>query len=75
MPFGQHANSKMRDVPAQYLLWLWDNGLHEMHGQEGVREGTYVHKQIQVAEYIYDNFVALEKEAHDYIVQNVPKPK
>lgn len=75
MPFGQHANSKMRDVPAQYLLYLWDNGLHEMHNQEGVRPGTYVHKQIQVAQYIYENFVALEKEARDYIVKYVPKPR
>jgi len=27
MPFGKHAGKRMEDVPASYLLWLWDNGV------------------------------------------------
>lgn len=25
MPFGKHKNKKMEDVPASYLIWLYDN--------------------------------------------------
>lgn len=25
MPYGQHQGSKMIDVPASYLIWLYDN--------------------------------------------------
>lgn len=59
MPFGKHAGTKLADVPAKYLLWLWDNGLH--------RETS------RLAAYIKDAFSALESEAKDYIVQNRPK--
>lgn len=26
MPFGKHKGEKMIDVPAAYLLWLYENG-------------------------------------------------
>jgi uncharacterized protein (DUF3820 family) len=26
MPFGKHEGKKMANVPASYLLWLYDNG-------------------------------------------------
>jgi len=29
MPFGKYKGSKMIDVPASYLLWLYDNGLKD----------------------------------------------
>lgn len=29
MPFGKHKGELVNDVPASYLLWLWDNGVHE----------------------------------------------
>jgi uncharacterized protein (DUF3820 family) len=25
MPFGKHKGTEMANVPATYLLWLWDN--------------------------------------------------
>lgn len=25
MPFGIHKGKKLANVPASYLLWLWDN--------------------------------------------------
>lgn len=29
MPFGKHKGMKMIDVPASYLLWLYDNDLKD----------------------------------------------
>lgn len=58
MPFGKHAGLKMEDVPAKYLLWLWDNGVHR--------------EKSPLSEYIRESFSALETEAKDYIVQNRP---
>lgn len=26
MPFGKYKGRTMADVPASYLMWLWDNG-------------------------------------------------
>lgn len=26
MPFGKHSDKQMIDVPASYLLYLWDDG-------------------------------------------------
>jgi uncharacterized protein (DUF3820 family) len=58
--FGKYKGTKLADVPARYLLWLWDNGIwaekeHKLHG------------------YIKETFTALEDDARDYIVQHPPK--
>jgi uncharacterized protein (DUF3820 family) len=60
MPFGKHAGVAMEKVPASYLLWLWDNGVHAEPGKP-------------LHEYIKDAFSALETECKDYIVQHPPK--
>lgn len=54
MPFGKHKGKRMADVPADYLLWLWDNGVHQEPGKP-------------VHGYIKENFKQLEKLAKDYI--------
>lgn len=59
MPFGKHKGKKLEDVPASYLLWLWDNGVWS-------DTGNPLHN------YIRGSFTALETEAKDYIVQHVP---
>ena len=46
----------MEDVPADYLLYLWNEGVRH----PGVRQ------------YIIDSFSALEKECPDVIVKNRP---
>jgi uncharacterized protein (DUF3820 family) len=48
MPWGEHKNKKMCNVPASYLLWLYDNN---KCGQGDVKE------------YIKDNLEVLKKEA------------
>ncbi len=27
MPFGKHRGEKLGNVPAGYLMWLWDNNI------------------------------------------------
>jgi len=59
MPFGKHKGIKMIDVPAQYLLWLWDNGV-------------YAEPSKPIHQYIKEVFSVLEIECKDYIVQHKP---
>lgn len=49
----------MEKVPAKYLLWLWDEGIHAEPGRD-------------IHEYIKRSFSALETEAKDYLVQHRP---
>ena len=48
MPFGKHKGKKLIDVPAHYLIWLYEFN-------EPLR-----HEQLK--EYIQDNLQALKKE-------------
>jgi len=48
MPFGKYKNKTMANVPAVYLLWLYNNGCDHA----GVKR------------YIIDNMQALIKEAN-----------
>lgn len=66
MPFGKYGPKKgdhrrMRDVPASYLLWLWDDGIWQESGP--------------VHDYIEKNFSALETDAPDYIASHRPQPR
>lgn len=54
MPFGKHKGVPMQDVPANYLHWLWANGLKD-------------DRQSPVAEYIRENLSALKTEYPDGI--------
>lgn len=47
MPFGMHKGKAMIEVPASYLLWIYDNG--KCFGE--------------VKAYIEDNLDVLKKEA------------
>ncbi len=47
MPFGKYRDKAMVNVPAIYLLWLWDNGCDH----EGVKN------------YIKANYTLLQNEA------------
>jgi hypothetical protein len=68
MPFGKYASppTKMRDVPASYLLWLWDNGLwRDESNAGGINRGG-------VRQYIIERFHALETECPDTIIEHRP---
>jgi len=49
MPFGKHKNHRLDDIPASYLLWLYD--------QDGFKN-----RNAELADYIDENRVLLEKE-------------
>lgn len=38
MPWGKHKGEKMKDVPASYLLWMWDHGLRQKPISDPVRQ-------------------------------------
>lgn len=46
MPFGKHKGEKMANVPADYLLWLYENS--KVYGE--------------VKEYIKDNLEVIKAE-------------
>lgn len=48
MPFGKYKGAALINVPASYLVWLYDNG--------------YV-KNLSLKDYIEDNMELLRKEA------------
>jgi uncharacterized protein (DUF3820 family) len=48
MPFGKFKGKPLEDVPASYLLWLWDNKL------------PFSDKNLE--EYILENLDVLRKE-------------
>jgi len=60
MPFGKYKGVKLEDVPASYLLWLWDNGVWA--------EKTHV-----MHDYIKNSWFVLTTEADDYIPAHPPK--
>ncbi len=59
MPFGKHKGEKMENVPARYLLWLWEDG--------------HWSKPAPLHDYIAESFSALSQESRDFIVTHFPK--
>lgn len=54
MPFGIHKGTKMSDVPAQYLLWMYDT---YMQSDESSHNGS------RVVSYVLVNKEKIEKRA------------
>lgn len=55
IPFGKYKDREMADVPASYLLWLWDEH----------------YTNIEVDNYISNNLNALKQECPDTIVRRI----
>jgi hypothetical protein len=64
MTFGKYRGTPIGEVPAGYLLWLWDNGVWDGH----VRGAD----QDPVRNYIIKHFNSLEAECPDKIVEHRP---
>jgi hypothetical protein len=64
MPYGKHTGKPMAQVPADYLLWLWDDG-----GQGG---GLWKAKS-PVSNYIRAHWNTLLKDAPDFIAKHPPE--
>lgn len=52
MPWGKHKGKKLIDVPASYLLWLWDQGGMEKNN-------------LSLKMYISENMDVLKKQANE----------
>ena len=59
MPFGKHRGRRLEDVPARYLLWLWDEGWHQRTGEP-------------LGAYLKDSLNALLGDCQDYILKHRP---
>lgn len=53
MPWGKYKGTKMANVPASYLKWLWDNNKVSIQRTNGVYW------------YIKNNMDAIEKELNE----------
>lgn len=60
MPFGKHKGLRLEQVPPDYLLWLWDNGV-------------WAQRDHVLHSYIRDSMSALEQDAPDVIVKHPVK--
>lgn len=61
MPFGAYKDTHIEDVPASYLLYLWEDC--RIYNRKACF-GT----SLDVHNYIKENLTALEKECPDKIV-------
>ena len=44
MPYGKYIGTKMANVPASYLMWLWDNNKACAEVREYIKENMDVLK-------------------------------
>lgn len=58
--FGCHVGTKMKDVPADYLLYLWNNGMWR-----DLKDPCHL--------YIRNNISAIEMDAKDTIIEHDPR--
>ncbi len=59
MPFGKHQGKRLEDVPASYLLWLWDDGWWQRTSEP-------------LGAYLLEALGALQQDCRDYIVKHQP---
>lgn len=57
MPFGKHQGKRLEDVPASYLLWLWDDGWWQRTNEP-------------LGAYLLDALSALQQQSRDYILRH-----
>jgi len=60
MPFGKFKDRRMEDVPAEYLLWLWEENKDRYKLYAGSRPLT--EDQRAIMDYIDDNMEVLKQE-------------
>ena len=61
--FGKYNGTRMRDVPASYLLWLWNNGMWK---------DTLSNHSDPVRLYIIKHFNTLETDCPDLVIDHRP---
>jgi len=62
MPFGKHKGEHLKDVPGEYLRWLYedaDNPLSDFIGRNLEGKPDYLCQKIMLANYIFNSWDAL----------------
>jgi hypothetical protein len=70
MPFGEHKDELLDDVPARYLVWLWREGLQDEYGRSNVYKEElpdWMKSKAKLANYIWNSKQALEMEIGESI--------
>lgn len=62
--FGKYRGTRMGDVPASYLLWLWNNGMW--------KQDTLSQRNDPIRKYIVEHFNSLERDCPDIIIERRP---
>lgn len=65
MPFGKHKDEPMEKVPADYLLWLYDD-----MADQGQHDNTPARAALWV--YLEESYSALDMERKNYISKHKP---
>lgn len=48
MPFGKHKDKAMANVPAPYLLWIWEVRYSKVCNQHSEELCKYIHANLEV---------------------------
>jgi len=70
MPFGKHKDEPMVDVPARYLVWLWNEGLGAEYGKSNCWKDSlpaWMQLKAKLANYIWNCKEDLSKETGELL--------
>lgn len=81
MPYGKYEGKAMHSIPADYLLYIWEDNLWDGEMLRIYSERTtltigqqrHAMNRLAVHRYIKDNFALLEKENKDIIIKHRPQ--
>ena len=69
MPFGRFAGTKMENVPASYLHYLWTKAdFNKINLTKGEPEKQHQKNSFFVAKYISERLSALKEESEDSLI-------
>lgn len=61
MPFGKHKGERMGDVPAKYLIWLWDGETNDDPIGSDTPVGKYIKNNLAQLARMLPNTIIVRK--------------
>ena len=62
MPFGKHKGERMGDVPAKYLIWLWDGETNDDPIDSDTTVGRYIKSNLAQLARMCPNTIIVRKK-------------